>query len=107
MLLLTLKSHSKSNTSYLFTWKIQEIKRAHQHCLIEQIVRCKTMFFSIVTTISYAFLPEMNKSLHAAFIKISTRGGDPLFHSYYDGAARKMLPLQSAFHQPKEMEVRR
>ena len=52
--------------------------------------------FKIVTTISYAFLPEMNKSLHTTLIKISTSRGDPLFHSCYDGIiARKMLPMQS------------
>ena len=36
------------------------------------------LFFSIITTTSCAFLPAMNKNLHAAFIKICTSSGDPL-----------------------------
>jgi len=55
--------------------------------------------FNIVTTISYAFLPVMIKSLHATLIKIFTSGGDPLFQSCYDGAVvRKMFPTQSILH---------
>jgi len=50
----------------------------------------------------------MNKSLHAVLIKICTSRGGPLFHSSYDGiVARKMLPTQSIFHRPEQMEVRR
>jgi len=50
----------------------------------------------------------MNKSLHAALVKICTSGGGPLFHSLYDGVVtRKMLPTQSIFRGPKQMEVRR
>jgi len=50
----------------------------------------------------------MDKSLHAALIKICTSGGGPLFHGSYDGVvARKMLPTQSIFHRPEQMEVRR
>jgi len=41
-------------------------------------------YFSTVTTISYAFLPAMNKRLHIAHIKICTHKGDPLFHSCYE-----------------------
>jgi len=49
----------------------------------------------------------MNKSLHAVLVKICTSGGGPLFHSSYDGVvARKMLPTQSIFHRPEQMEVR-
>jgi len=33
--------------------------------LIEKILSYKTLFFSIVTTISYVFSPAMNKSLYA------------------------------------------
>ena len=36
------------------------------------------LFFSIIPTTSCAFLPAMNKNLHAAFIKICTSSGDPL-----------------------------
>jgi len=39
----------------------------------------ETLFFNIVTTIGYALSPAMNKSLHAALIKICTSGGAPLF----------------------------
>jgi len=50
----------------------------------------------------------MNKCLHAALIKICTSRGGPLFHSLYnDVVARKMLPTQSIFHQPEQIEVRR
>ena len=34
--------------------------------MIEHILSYETLFFNIVTTISYAFLPAMNKSLHVA-----------------------------------------
>jgi len=47
----------------------------------------------------------MNKSLHAVLIKICTSSGGPLFHSSYD--ARKMLPMQSSFHRPEQIKVRR
>ena len=41
-------------------------------------------------------------------VKVCTDGGGPLFHNLYDGVvARKMLPLQSIFHRPEKMEVRR
>ena len=46
--------------------------------MIQQILSYKTLFFNIVTTISSAFLPVMNKSLHAALITICTSAGDPL-----------------------------
>ena len=36
---------SKSNTSYLFPWKPQQIKRAQKHCLIEQVLNYKTTIF--------------------------------------------------------------
>jgi hypothetical protein len=75
--------------------------------LIEQILSYKTLFFNIVTTISYALLPVMNKSLRATLVKICTSGGGPLFHSSYDGImARKMLPMQSNLHRSKQMEIR-
>jgi hypothetical protein len=76
--------------------------------LIEQILSYKTLFFDLVTTIGYALSPAMNKSLHAALVKICTSGGGVLFHSSYDGVvARKMLSTQSIFHLPEQMEVRR
>ena len=42
--------------------------------LIEQIISHKTLFLNIVTTISYAFLPVMNKSLHAVLQEDDTVG---------------------------------
>jgi len=76
--------------------------------MTEEIFSYKTLFFDTVTTIRYALLPATNKSLHAVLVKTCTSGGGPLFHSSYDGiVARKMLPMQSIFHQPEQMEVRR
>jgi len=73
-----------------------------EHNLIEQTLSRKTQFLNIVTIISYVFLPAINKSLHAALIKIYTTGGNPLFHSFYDSIiARKMLSTQFNFHQPE------
>jgi len=75
---------------------------------LEQILSYKTLFFNIVTTINYAFLPAMNKSLHAALVNICTSGADPLYHSFYDGIiARKMLPIDSIFHWSEQMDVKR
>lgn len=60
------------------------------------------LFFNMVTTISDAFLPAMNKGLHAVLTKIGTSGGDQLFHSCHDGTvARKTFPMGSIFHWPK------
>ena len=57
------------------------------------------LFFSIATTISYAFMPVMpviNMSTHASLVKICTSRGDRLFHScFYVDIARKMLSMQS------------
>ena len=46
--------------------------------MIEQILSYKILFFSILTNISYAFLPVMNKSLHVVLIKICTSKCAPL-----------------------------
>jgi len=46
--------------------------------LIEQILSYKALFFNTVAVISYAFLPAMNKSLHAMLVNFWTLGGDPL-----------------------------
>jgi len=67
--------------------------------LIEQILSCKTLFFTIVTTISYAFLPVMSKILYEKLIKIYNGRGTQLLHRYYDGiVARKMLPMLPIFY---------
>jgi len=58
--------------------------------LIEQVLNYKTLFFSIITTISYGFSTLMNKNLHAVLVKICTDGVDPLFQRYCDGVAADM-----------------
>jgi len=69
--------YSKNNASYLFPQKLQQIQRAQKQYWTEHILSYKALFL-IVTTISYAFLPAMNKSLHAVLIKIYTSRGGPL-----------------------------
>ena len=69
---------SEINASHLFPWKLQQTKRAQQRYLIKQILSYKTLFSNAVTIISYAFSSAMNRSLHAMFVTICTRGGDPL-----------------------------
>lgn len=47
----------KSNAYYLILWKLQQIQRAQQHYLIEQILSSYIkLFFSLVTTVIYAFI---------------------------------------------------
>ena len=48
---------------------------------MEQILSYKIHFFNIVTTISFAFSPVINNSLHATLTKICTSGGDTLLHN--------------------------
>jgi len=69
--------HSKSNASYLFPWKLQQIQRA-QYYLIVQFLHYETLFFITDTIISYVFSPATNRSLRATLIVICTSGGDPL-----------------------------
>jgi hypothetical protein len=45
----------------------------------------------MVTTTGCAFSSAMNKSLHAALVKICTSGGNPLSHSCDDGVVRKIF----------------
>ena len=51
--------------------------------------RLQTTVF-LVSTISYAFSPAKNKSLHVTLVEICTSGGDPLFLS----SLLKHSPLQ-------------
>ena len=60
--------HFKSNASNLLLWKLQQ--RAQWHCAVEQILSYRTLHFNIVTAISYAFSPVINKSLHVTLVKI-------------------------------------
>ena len=71
-------SCSESNASLLFAWKLQQIQRAQEHNLIEQVLTYKTLFLNIVTIISCAFSPAMKENLHAMLIKICISGGDAL-----------------------------
>jgi len=52
--------------------------KEHNNSLIEQTINYKMVLFNTVTTISYAFSPVMNKSLHAAVMKVFIIGDDPL-----------------------------
>ena len=61
---------SDTNASYLFPWKWQQIQRAEKHSWIEKILSYKTLFFNVVTAISYAFLPVMYKNKHVMLVKI-------------------------------------
>ena len=70
--------------------------------MIEQILSYKILFFYIIMTISYAFLPATSK-MYTTFVKTSTNGDDLLFLSCYDGIiTRKMLSKQSIFHWPEK-----
>jgi len=62
--------------------------------MIEQILGYKILFFNIITTISYAFSPAMNKSLHAALIKICTKWF--VFHINVDTAETHHPPPHCA-----------
>ena len=67
--------------------------------MIEQIPTYKTLIFNIATTISYALLPAMNKTLCGVFVKICSSGGDPLLHSCYDSIIADMhCPLPDCSH---------
>ena len=52
---------SESNASYLFPWKLQEIQRAQQQYLIEQILSYKTLFFIIVKNYLCIFASDEQK----------------------------------------------
>lgn len=69
---------SKINASYLFAWKLQQIKRAELTVFIEQNLSYKILF-NIFTTVSYAFSPAVNKILCAMLVKTGTSRGDLLF----------------------------
>jgi hypothetical protein len=42
---LILEKHSKNDASYLFPWKLQQIKGAQKHRWIEQVISYKTLSF--------------------------------------------------------------
>jgi hypothetical protein len=51
---------------------------------MEQDFSYLQLFFHIITTIRYALLPAMNKSLYAALVKVCTSRGKPLSYSCND-----------------------
>ena len=59
---------SKINASYLISMETTTDTKS-KITLFEHTVSYKTLFFNIITTITYAFLPALNKNLHAALIK--------------------------------------
>jgi hypothetical protein len=85
----------RSNAPYLFP--------TDSGCRITLLDRArfcyKTPSFHSVTTTGYTFLPVMNKSLHAALVKICTSGIDPLSHSCdNDAAVTEMLSKHWSWH---------
>ena len=57
---------------------MQQIQRAQQCCLMEQVLSYKALFVSAVTNFNYTFLPVMNKSLHSVLVNNFTSSGDLL-----------------------------
>jgi len=62
--------HSKSNASYLFSWRL--------HCYDRTNAQLQNTVFQRCQHHTCGFLPATNKSLHAALVKICTTGGGPL-----------------------------
>ena len=58
-----------------------QTQKAQQHCLIEQILSCKTLFFNIVTIISYPFSPELNSE--CIFFCMEEFNDSPLLHTHF------------------------
>ena len=69
---------SASTASYLLPWKLQQKQKVQSQYFIQKVLNYKTLFSSIVITISCALSPAMNKSLHAMLVKTCTSRGDPL-----------------------------
>jgi len=92
--------HSKSNASYLFPWKLEQIQWAQWLYLNEQFLSYKTLFLSIVTTISYAFSPLMDKNLHATLVKICTDVWNKayLLCAVATAETQQTVPLCANFH---------
>jgi len=67
------------------------IYKEHNNTVQQSKFSATKHYFSTVTTISSAFSPTMNKSLHAALVKICTTGGDQLFQSCYDGVIASFI----------------
>ena len=68
--------------------------------LSEYVFDYKTLFFHIITTIDYAFLTVMNKSLYILRVKICNNRIKPLFHSINDIVIDKKMFILSIFHWP-------
>ena len=67
---------SESNASYLFLQKLQ-MQKAQHHYLIKQILIYQTLFFNVVTAISYTYSSTMKKSA-CCISKSLHQKGDPL-----------------------------
>ena len=89
---------SESNASHLFPWKLQQREWVQWCSLAEQILSYKTLFFSIVTTISCAFLSAVINSLHAMLVKTCIYGGDPLLLSVSAVEIHHPLPPSAHIH---------
>jgi hypothetical protein len=63
-----------------------------------------TIFFYTVTTIGYALSPAMNKSLHAALVKICTSGGGRFTARTTAPLLGKFCPRSPSFIGPKRLE---
>lgn len=75
--------------------------------LMEKTLKCKTLFFIIVTTIIHVFSPAINKGLNAALIQSAPVEITHSITAAIDGfVARKMLSMQFIFHWPEQMGVR-
>jgi len=60
--------HSGSNASYLFPWELQQKKRSTVILFDRANSQQQNTFYNIVTTINYAFLPGINRGLHAVLL---------------------------------------
>ena len=91
---------SESNASYLLPQKLQQIQIALLFHLLEQIHSYRTSFVITVTTVSYALLPTMNKSLHAMLVKIYASRAD-LLSSLLKSATHCFTVLISTVRPPE------
>ena len=72
---------SKSNASHLFVCGKYNSSKSTSTLFDRANSHYERQFFIRVTTISYVFLPVMNKSLHATLVIPCTSGADPLLPS--------------------------
>jgi hypothetical protein len=68
-----------------------------QHHWAEQVFSYKTLLFRIVISTGYAFLPEMNKSLHALLIKIAQEEVTHFFIAVITASSGKCCQCSPSF----------